>query len=230
MHASRKIPMIYQVGGPEVSDPRDCAVYLLEVGSLVLVDAGLGLAFDRVVENIASTGLDPAALEYIILTHCHVDHIGSAALFRERFGSKLVMHELDAALVEAGDNIMTAAFCFGIDFQPLPIDVKLYGEEGSLQVGDFELHWLHTPGHSAGSIAVYLDEGETRILFGQDISAPLLEDFKCDPRAWQRSMKKLLALDADILCEGHMGIIQPAKAVREFIERLIRLREREHRL
>ncbi len=36
---------------------------------------------------------------------------------------------------------------------------------------------------------------------------------------WEQSMKKLIALNADILCEGHFGVYQPKGKVIEYIER-----------
>jgi hypothetical protein len=39
---------------------------------------------------------------------------------------------------------------------------------------------------------------------------------------WKKSMEKLLALDADILCEGHFGIFQPKENVQGYIKRYLR--------
>jgi glyoxylase-like metal-dependent hydrolase (beta-lactamase superfamily II) len=150
-----------------------------------------------------------------------MDHIGGAARFRQNFGSRIIMHALDAEIVERGDQHMTAAWCFGIFLKPFSIDVKLRGDKGKLIFGNCTVNWIHIPGHSPGSIAVYLDVGDKRVLFGQDISAPLLEDFKCDPDAWRRSMDKMLALDADILCDGHAGVLRPKTRVKAYIERSI---------
>jgi glyoxylase-like metal-dependent hydrolase (beta-lactamase superfamily II) len=212
------IENVYQVGGSDLSHPYDCAVYLLEAGELVLIDAGLGLGVHNIVANIESLGFDPFDLSTIILTHCHIDHMGGASWFRDRFGARLVMHALDADIVERGDNTLTAAFCFKIDFRPLSVDVRLEGAGNELPFGDQELTWLHTPGHSPGSISLYLDSGGKRVLFAQDIQAPLLEGFNCDPAAWQASVEKLLALEADILCDGHAGIWQPARTVRKYLK------------
>jgi len=219
---------IYKIAGPDLTDHRDCNVYLIQGDQLVMIDAGFGANSQAVVDNISDAGLNPADITAIILTHCHIDHIRGAAWFRNRFGSKIVMHELDAEVVERGDNRLTAAFCFDVQFQPMAIDMRLAGEEGLLTLGDQEIHWLHTPGHSAGSISVYIDAGGNRILFGQDIGAPLLSEFNCDPAAWFESMEKLLALEADVLCDGHSGIYQPKEEVRRYIEHFVKMRRHEH--
>lgn len=225
---SRMVTGIYKIGGPDQTDNRDCNVYLIATDELVMIDSGFGANPQAVIQNITQAGFDPTNLKTIILTHCHVDHIRGAAWFRERFGAQILMHELDAAVVERGDNRLTAAFCFEVHFDPLPVDVKLTGKEGILSLGSEEMHWVHTPGHSAGSISIYVDSGGNRILFGQDIGAPLLSEFDCDPAAWFTSMKKLLALGADVLCDGHSGVYQPKKAVRHYIEHFVKIRRREH--
>jgi len=212
---------IYLIGDSDISDSRDCSVYLLNLGELVLIDAGAGPSVDKLIRNIEKLGLDPARISTVILTHCHIDHVGGAREFKRRFGSRIVMHELDAAAVEKGDNKMTAANWYGIDLDPLPVDVKLTSDEEKLTVGGQEIVCLHTPGHSPGSISVYLDRGGQRILFGQDIHGPFLAEFGANMADWQKSMLKLLALKADILCEGHFGFYQTNEKVTEYIERYL---------
>ncbi|MCX8021289.1 MAG: MBL fold metallo-hydrolase [Syntrophorhabdaceae bacterium] len=220
--APRKIiEGVYQIGGNGITDSRDGAVYLIDVGIPVMIDSGLGYSIDSLKENIRILGLTPDDISHIILTHCHVDHIGGAFYFRERYGSKLVMHELDAKIVERGDQRLTAAFCFGLDLIPLPIDIKLKGEEEEMSFGEGSLTYVHTPGHTPGSISIYTDIDDTRILFVQDISAPLLREFDCDPKAWMRSVKRLLSLNGDILCDGHSGVFWPKRNVKRYLESCI---------
>ncbi|MCJ7546489.1 MAG: MBL fold metallo-hydrolase [Deltaproteobacteria bacterium] len=209
---------IYLIGGADITDPRDCAVYIIDLGELVMIDAGAGSSYDELVLNIEQLGLDPAKLTTIILTHCHIDHIGGAPRFHEAFGCQLIMHRLDAAPVEQGNGRMTAATWYNLRFPPMPVDVKLTKEEERLHFGDQDLVFLHTPGHTPGSLSVYLDRGGQRVLFGQDIHGPFSEEFGSDFVAWRRSMEKLLALEADILCEGHFGLFQPKDRVAAYIE------------
>ena len=209
---------IYRVAGHDITDPRDCSVYLLDTGELTLIDVGFGARIDALASNIKKQGFDPKRVSTVILTHCHIDHIGGADEFRFRYCSRLVMHELDAQIVGRADQRLTAAFCFQKVLRSFPIDVTLTGEEGRLTVGSQELVWLHTPGHTSGSISVYADVGKKRVLFAQDMGAPLLEEFDCDPVAWRRSAEKLLTLNADVLCDGHTGVYQPWDAVRKYIE------------
>ncbi|HEY3275634.1 MAG TPA: MBL fold metallo-hydrolase [Syntrophorhabdaceae bacterium] len=221
MKAKEVTEKVYIVGSSDLSDSRDCSVYLIDAGDLVLVDAGAGPGFDRIVSNIKNLGFDPGKISTLILTHCHIDHVGGAHFFKEKYGPQIVMHDLDARVVERGDQRMTAAFYYNINFKPLPVDIKFAKEEEHLSVCDHDIVCLHTPGHTPGSMSVYLDIGGKRVLFGQDIHGPFMKDFGSDLRQYRESMEKLLALKADVLCEGHFGVYQPAVRVADYIERYL---------
>jgi glyoxylase-like metal-dependent hydrolase (beta-lactamase superfamily II) len=106
---------------------------------------------------------------------------------------------------------------YGISISPTPIDVTLKGKEGSVPVGKGSLHFLHIPGHTPGSIVLYYNEGDRRILFGQDLHGPFNTAWGSNTDHWRKSMESVLALEADILCEGHYGIYRGKSAVRQFI-------------
>lgn len=214
---------IYLVGGPNISHSEDATVFVVDFGeTLAMIDAGAGRSAGILVENMESAGLDPSRISSVILTHCHIDHIGSASWFREQFGCKLIIHDLDADALESGDSILTAADWYDAEFPPTSVDIRLKGEDEILRFGADALHCLHTPGHTPGSLSLYLDRAGKRILFGQDIHGPFLPNFRSDLGQWKTSMRKLLALEADILCEGHFGIFEPKEKVREYIERYLR--------
>ena len=59
------------------------------------------------------------------------------------------------------------------------------------------------------------------ILFGQDIHGPFMPEFGSDIGLGHTSMEKLLALKADVLCEGHFGIYRPNPKVTVYIERYL---------
>ena len=208
---------VYLVGGAGLTHEADCSVYLVNCGDLVLVDTGAGLAFDRIVANIESLGFEPKRLRAIILTHAHIDHIGSAWQFKQEFKSHIIVHELDAGAVETGKGI--GAEYYGVAYHPCAVNEKLKGVENTLKYGPHEFHILHIPGHTPGSIAVYIDM-DKRVLFGQDIHGPYFLA-GADPVKAKSSLQKLANLQADILCEGHFGIIQPKEAVKQYIESFV---------
>jgi glyoxylase-like metal-dependent hydrolase (beta-lactamase superfamily II) len=205
------------VGGPEITDSRDGCVYLIDLGKLILIDTGAGWSVDKIIKNIEGLGFDPRNLSKILLTHCHIDHIGGAPEIKKRFGSKIYIHKLDAPPIENGDPILTAATWYQTTFPSTPVDVKFDSSEEILELGGEKLICLHTPGHTPGSICIYLDRDGKRVLFAQDLHGPLLAEFGSNLKDWDRSTQKLLDLDADILCEGHFGIYQTKKDARNYI-------------
>jgi len=101
-----------------------------------MIDSGAGRTSHRLVKNIKALDRDPARISTLILTHCHIDHIGSAPYFKEKFGCSLIAHDLDANALEMGDSVATAAGMYGTTFPPTHIDTRLTGERGTLSFGN----------------------------------------------------------------------------------------------
>jgi len=218
---------VYVIGGPDISDSLDCCVYLVDVADgdeLVLIDTGAGRSFRTLVRNIKRLGFSVAAVRYVLATHAHIDHIGALARFRA-LGAKIVAHELDATAIESGEGKIGTEF-YGVSYEPCPVDVKISGDALELKFRKHALKIIHIPGHTPGSIAAYVDISGQRVLFGQDVHGPYMKALGSDVRLARRSLEKLLNLNADILCEGHFGIYEPASAVRRYIEGYLRQLER----
>ena len=62
------------------------------------------------------------------------------------------------------------------------------------------------------------DIDDELVLFGQDVHGPIHPALLSDEKQYQASLAKLLALDADLLLEGHFGIFRTKEKVREFIQ------------
>jgi glyoxylase-like metal-dependent hydrolase (beta-lactamase superfamily II) len=211
---------VYQIGGSGISHPADCSIFLVLVGSgeCVMIDCGTGESIEVIIENIHHSGPTPEGLKALILTHCHIDHIGAASILKDRYNCEVIAHELDADAIEGKDSNRTAASWYGIDYKPVSIDTLVSGDFMKKKIGNVEFNLLHTSGHTPGSISVYCDIEGTRVLFGQDIHGPFDSSIGSDIDDWKTSMQKLLDLDADILCEGHYGVYQPKDEVRNYIE------------
>jgi len=210
---------VYIVGGSEISHPHDCCVYLIDAGELVLIDSGAGQSFGSLVNNIAAFGFPPERLNSIIATHCHIDHIGALAKFKQKYNVRIIAHELDAQAIESGKG--TGAEAYGLDYQPCPVDTKISEAEQNIHFSRHDLKLIHIPGHTPGSIAVYVEITGKRIIFGQDIHGPYETEWSGNPKQAVASLEKLVDLKADILCEGHFGIYQPADRVARYIESYI---------
>jgi glyoxylase-like metal-dependent hydrolase (beta-lactamase superfamily II) len=224
MQAFRVWGDVYIVGGPAISHPLDCCVYLINTGKLILIDAGTGNSFSLLINNIRRLGLIPENLAFIIATHRHIDHVGGLAEFKQVYNVKTIAHELDADAIESGQGV--GAEFYGIKYHPCSIDIRLTENETELNLGKHTLKILHIPGHTSGSLAIYLDIGSKRVLFGQDLHGPYETVFGGDVCQAIVSLRKLLELNADILCEGHYGICQPATEVSQYIKDYLNLLER----
>ena len=114
---------VYIIGSAEISHPYDCCVYLIDVGELILIDSGAGRSFNRLVENILTLRLTPEKISTVVVTHCHIDHVGSLAKFKQEYGAKIIAHNLDAQAIETGKG--TGAELYGVSYEPCHVDIKL---------------------------------------------------------------------------------------------------------
>jgi glyoxylase-like metal-dependent hydrolase (beta-lactamase superfamily II) len=117
-----------------------------------------------------------------------------------------------------GDSRVTAASWYGTHMDPTRIDVKVDGAKREFSIGGLEIVFHHTPGHSPGSSVLTLRSDDKLVLFGQDVHGPLNEVLRSSRGDYIRSLEFLISLEADILCEGHFGIISGREKVRKFIE------------
>jgi glyoxylase-like metal-dependent hydrolase (beta-lactamase superfamily II) len=201
-----------------------CSVYLVNTHShegLVLIDCGMNI---NQIKNIKEFNLDPMDIKHCIITHNHIDHIAACYQLKKLVKEiKFYAHELDAkAIEEKGYDDLTAASWYGVSYKPVKLDRKFKKEKEELEIGSLKFHIIHTPGHTPGSISVFLEVKDKKILFGQDIHGPFSKDFNSDLEDYQKSMKKLLDLEADMLCEGHFGIFEPAERVRSYIKKYMK--------
>jgi hydroxyacylglutathione hydrolase len=210
---------VYLIGSSDISDSRDCCVYLMDAGEVVMVDAGAGKSTSRLIDNIQTLGLMPEKLTTVIVTHAHIDHIGSLAALKAGYGIKIIAHEGDTQAIESGHGV--GADYYGIKYQPCNVDIILHGSENTLTIGQSEFKFLHVPGHTSGSMVVTTKIEGATILFGQDIHGPYHPSWGGDPKQAIKSLEKIKDLKADILCEGHYGVIKPASEVRDFIQEFI---------
>jgi glyoxylase-like metal-dependent hydrolase (beta-lactamase superfamily II) len=213
---------LWQVGGRGLTDPSDAAIYLVRFGDkAALIDAGSGRDHPQLIKNIAECLESSVPLEYLLLTHCHFDHAGGAQAVRDEYGCQIVAHELDTIYLESGDNRVTGATRHGAFLEPFAIDIRLQGQESTLAIGSACVTAIHCPGHSPGSVVYTANLDGQLVLFGQDVHGPIHSEFLSDEKQYLDSLTRLLNLEADLLLEGHFGIIESKQEVRAFIENCV---------
>ena len=208
---------IYHVGDS------GCSVYLINTNSkngLVLIDCGMSL---QMIKKISKFNLNPMEIKHCLITHFHIDHIAACYDLKAFNKSvKFYAHELDAIPIEEkGHDKQTAAKWYGTSYKPIKLEKKLKGDLEILKFGTIEFHCIHTPGHTPGSISILIEtEDNQKILFGQDLHGPIIPGVS-DYKEYQKSLRRLLDLEADILCEGHFGIFRPSDEVQRYIKQYI---------
>lgn len=152
----------------------------------------------RLLEQIEKDG---GTLDYVLLTHGHYDHICYAKPLAERFGAKIVTGEHNAPFLRDPSLNLTAKH--GIPFEPFEADLLLKDGESFL-LGETEIRYLYTPGHTVGCGVFLLDDlmlcGD--VLFRESYGRtdlPTGDDFTI-----VQSLKRLRDLDGDYtVVPGH---------------------------
>ncbi len=205
-------------GGLGISNEYDCHIYLIDSGDgLALIDAGVGIEVQQILDNITEEGFDPFDITHLLLTHAHADHSGGCAELKSLLGLSVMMALEEADFLrnadeeELGLTFARKAGWYPQDYSLSPCEVDAELEDGQIiQVGHLQIKAIKTPGHSRGSIC-YLMEGEkTRYLFSGDTVfmrglISLLNAPGSSLQDYNSGIKKLANLNVDSLLPGHSG-------------------------
>ncbi len=114
----------------------------------VVIDPGDEV--DRILAVLAKHRLTVKA---IVSTHAHIDHVGGLKLLRDVTGAPVLMNEADVPMYQQME--LQAQF-LGIAPPPIGNIDDLLREGSAIRWGNLEMRVLHTPGHSPGSVSLYL--------------------------------------------------------------------------
>jgi hydroxyacylglutathione hydrolase len=126
----------------------------------IVIDPGDEI--DEIQSVLARHGLRVKA---IVITHAHIDHIGGAAKLKAATGAPVYMNANDQSLY---DHLDIQASWLGMK-TPERTSIDTEAREGqSIALGASEFHVLDTPGHTQGSISLWIP-GENKLIAGDTL-------------------------------------------------------------
>jgi len=145
-------------------------------------------------------------VRYLVLTHCHADHVYGAYLFQ---GAEIVGHLLSRdlmirqtrpALIEARQRNAALAEV------RLDLPTMLTEKQATLRLGEFTLVLDHSPGHSPDLITVYVKE--EKVLFASDAVMPVPYLVGGDISDFRRSLRAIMHLSpVEDVVQGHGDVL-----------------------
>lgn len=213
---------------------RSANTYLVEADNgLVLVDTGMPGSEKGILKGVARLGRQPSDVKLILLTHRHWDHIGSAAALKKETSGKLVSHAFEKPYVAGTLVVITpkawslygriarrvlavgssAAKLFRlVKYHPVLVD-EASDEEGVLDGVGLDGSIVWTPGHTKGSVSLFLNKSRVAIIGDLlmtkrgKLREPL---FMENTTQTMSSVQRILDLHPVILCPGHGKPMAPS--------------------
>ena len=226
--------------------PQLAAIHLIAEGDrAALVDTGSNASLPIVLQALKAKGLTPAQVEYVILTHIHLDHAGGAgALMQALPNARLTVHPrgarhmVDPARLVAGTIAVygeaQARRMYG-DILPIPADRIVETPEGAtIRLGERALTFLDTPGHARHHVCIRDDRSghvfagdmfglsyRELDVDGRQFAFPTTTPVQFEPAAMHASIDRLLALQPEAIYVTHFGQVRDVPRLGADLHRLI---------
>lgn len=201
--------------------------FIVRDRGVLLIDTGNPGDEAAILAAMRHAGIRPDDLSLILVTHGHPDHYGSADVLRDRTGAPIAVHAADAGAVRrgvAGRFSLARIVPHQIGFMAgktgsIEPDIVIEGA-ADLAVFGVRGRVIPTPGHTPGSVSVFIAGGAA--IVGDLLSAllpggrPRLPFRTGDPAAARRSIRALLALGPERIYAAHGGPWAGAEVSRWF--------------
>jgi len=154
-----------------------------ETREALVVDPG-----DEVTRILDLIGRYKLKVSAIVSTHAHIDHVGGLSRLHQYTGAPVLMHREDLPLYQAME--MQASFLGVMPPELTEID-QLLKEGDVLRWGSFEAQVIHTPGHTPGSVSLYLPHDKVKFAVADGSKTAALVDEVGDNPALAEAMKQI---------------------------------------
>lgn len=226
--------------------PQLAAVHLVvHDGRAAVVDTGSNAAVPRVLGALAALGVAPEAVEWVMLTHIHLDHAGGAgSLMCALPEAKLLVHPrgvrhmIDPARLWEGTAAVYGAeraFEFYGHLVPVPAERIVPATDGlEFDLGARRFRVFDTPGHALHHICIW-DAGAQAFFTGDafglsyrelDVDGrafvvPTTTPTQFDPEAMHASIDRLLSMRPQAMYLTHYGRVVDVERLGADLHRLI---------
>ena len=224
----------------------DAAHLVVQDGRAAFVDCGTAHAVPRLLAALEAQGLGIESVDWLLLTHVHLDHAGGAGhLLQALPRARVAVHPRGAPhltdprkLIDASIAVYGEADYRRLYGELLPIDasrVEATADGATLSLGRRRIEVLHTPGHALHHQA-FLDHA-AQVIFtgdtfgvaygalavdGHPFSVPTTSPTQFDPEQLLASIARVTASGAHTACLTHYGRIGELPRVGEDLARMVR--------
>ena len=173
----------------------------------VLIDTAYLGDLAQTERLLCDAGIELRAVERIISTHTHCDHVGGNRPIQEMSGCDIALHTIGKHFVDTRDDWSTWWKYY--DQRAEFFNATQALEDGDvLSVGPYEMHVLHTPGHAADGIVLYLPKEKILIssdtLWENDMAVMTIRiEGSSALFRMLASLDKIAGLDVRIVYPGH---------------------------
>ena len=223
----------------------DAVHLLVENGHVALIDTATNSCVARVLDVLGALELEPEQVDYIILTHIHLDHAGAAGKLMQLLPrAKLLVHPRGARhMADPARLIAGTVAVYGEeptrrmygDILPVPA-ARIFEtpHASSIRLNGRELQFLDTPGHARHHVAILdtksghvfagdvfglsyreMDEG------GRQFIVPTSSPVQFDPEPYHRSIDLILRLKPEAVYVTHYSQIRDIQAKGAVLHRLV---------
>lgn len=151
-----------------------CSFIILGKNNVYLVDSGVSDSENNILNYIVENGYSVKDIRTLVLTHSHPDHIGSAKSIKDKSNCKVFAHSAEREWIENIDKQSADRPVPGFsNFVKDSVKIDRFlkdNEEIELEDG-LIMKVIHTPGHSCGSISLFV-KNENTLLCGDSLLLP----------------------------------------------------------
>jgi glyoxylase-like metal-dependent hydrolase (beta-lactamase superfamily II) len=223
----------------------DAIHLIVEGGRAAIVDTGVNSSVPRVLAALRAKGIAPAQVDYVVLTHIHLDHAGGAGLLMSQLpNAMLTVHPRGARhIVDPSKLIESTEAVYGKDemartygqIVPVPRDRVIETPHGAtIQLSGRELVFYDTPGHARHHVCVFdaksghLFAGDTFGLSyreldyaGRQFIFPTTSPTQFDPAAAHQSLDLITGLRPGAIYVTHYSQVREIARLAGNMHRLI---------